>query len=205
MRAAGWLQFPAWRCVVRRLRSQRNFLARRQPNGAHQCQLLFGVIIARDDQLLLPVLEFHPGAQRVDRRAQPRILLVGGLTVERLRVLQLRFCGFHPRRAAERLQIGIAGRQHHQVTGILVAELRRSFVFPGSALPVQGFEVQDRLAKVDSGVGKSVRANNSWKSGEPQATGHQIVLHRIDVHSSRTLGRSALSSFHFSPRAAMVL
>ena len=58
-----------------------------KPDGPHQRQFLLGIIIARDDQLLLPVLQFHPGAKRVDGRAEAGILLVHRLVIQRLRVL----------------------------------------------------------------------------------------------------------------------
>ncbi len=86
--------------VIRSFGNKSDFLAYRQANGAYQRQLLFGKVISRHNQLLLPVLEFHLGAKSVNGRTQARVLLVGGLAIECLRGLQLRFGGFYPRSAA---------------------------------------------------------------------------------------------------------
>ena len=88
----------------------------------------------------------------------------------------------------ERLQIGIAGRQHHQLAGILVAVLRGPLVFRRSALAVQSFKVQDRLGKVHPGVSKSVGPNHRGKSGEAQPAGSQVVLHHIYADRATDVG-----------------
>ena len=72
--------------VIRCFGNERDFLTYRQSDGAYQRQLLLGIVIARDDQLLLPVLHFHPGAKGVNGWAQTRVLLIDSLVVQRLRI-----------------------------------------------------------------------------------------------------------------------
>ena len=55
----------------------------------------FGQVIAGNDQLLLPGLQFNLGAQSIDSRSQAGFLLVGGFVVECLSALHLGLSGFH--------------------------------------------------------------------------------------------------------------
>ena len=110
--------------LIRSLLGQNKFLSGRQANDPRDRQSLLGKVIARNDELLLAGLKFDLRAQGVDRRSQPGFQLVGGFLIKRLCALDLSFGGFNPGTGSDRLQIGVAHRQHHHLARILVAELR---------------------------------------------------------------------------------
>ena len=65
------------RCLV----GKGEFLTQGQPNHARQRELLLGKIVAGQDKLLLPALELYLSSEHVDRRDDPRLLLIDGAIV----------------------------------------------------------------------------------------------------------------------------
>ena len=76
----------------------------------------------------------------------------------------------------------------------------------GSSLAVQGLEVQDRLAEVDPGIGKSVGSDDDGKSRKAKSARGQVVLHHIYAYRSRHVGKKRAQFFPLlSPRGEGVV
>ena len=113
--------------LVRRFVSQFEFLAGCESNHSCQGNFLLGEVIRGRDQLLLARLVFDLRPQRVDCRSDAGLLLRDRLVVKRLRRLDLRLGGFHAGCSGNRLQIGVAGREHDQIARVLQIVLGHAF------------------------------------------------------------------------------
>src|SRR6267154_394134 len=96
------------------------FLPGRESDSSRQEELLFGIVITDDNELLLPGLKFYVCAQRIDGRDDARCLLIVCFVVKRLRSFNLCLCGIHSGCRSNGEQILIAGGQHHQLASVLV-------------------------------------------------------------------------------------
>ena len=197
--------------LVRSFVGQREFLAGRESNHSGQRNFLLGEIVGGRDQLLLARLVFDLRPQRVDRRSNARLLLRHRFLVERLRGLDLRLRGFHAGCPGNRLQIGVAGREHDQIARVLQIEMGHAFADHGRAVFLNRLPVEDSLrrrgAHIKIGEGPDRRAAHAPKRPEtcrnPSAS--RLSFSATFLHIRVTFGSRSLSFCHFSPRASMVL
>src|SRR5438477_9549735 len=118
------------------------FLPRRKSDSSRQEELLFGIVVTDDNELLLPGLKFYICAQRIDGRDDARGLLIVCFVVKRLGSLNLCLCGIHPGCSGNGEQILIAGGKHHQLASVLVVVSRGRFIRAGAALALNGMPVK---------------------------------------------------------------
>jgi hypothetical protein len=162
------------------------------------------------DQLLLALLVFDLRPERVDRRSDAGLLLRDRLVVERLRGFDLGLRGFHARCSGNRLQIGVAGREHDQIARILQIELGHAFADHRGAVFLDRLPVEDALRRRSAHVEVGERPDDTRKGNpgnsdplKPRAC--RLSFCATSCTSPLTFGSRSLSCCHFSPRASMVL
>ena len=147
--------------LIRRFVGQFEFLPRRQSDHTRQRNLLLGEIIRGRDQLLLPRLVFNLRPERINRGSDPRLLLRNRLVVRAPSPFQPALARFPRAPPRDRLQIGIARREHDQIPRVFEIELGHAFADHRRTVFLDRLPVEDSLRRRGAHIKVGERTDNA--------------------------------------------